>query len=302
MRTQLAAVSAVLCLLATSGCSSPNPTSTSALKTQPNVQGTVFTIVFENENSDAIIGNPAMPFFNAFSQQNGSATQYASHTHPSLPNYIELTSGATNGVNNDNDPTYAVKVFGNQNLPDQLDAAGIKWRAYMESMGTPCRMTSGGGYSAHHNPFLYYTSIVDDPARCNDRVVDYDQHFAEDLASNAYRYMWITPNMCDNMHDCAPAVADHWLETTVKAIQESPGYKNGGAIFVLFDEGSLRIFGAGANLATIVASPNLVAPSYTTATVFDHRSYVATVEDIFGLPRLPTTESSASMDEFFTTR
>ena len=297
---QLAA--AVPCLLAAAACSSPNPTATSALRTQPNVQGTVFTIVFENENSDAIIGNPAMSFFNAFSQQNGSATKYTSRTHPSLPNYIELTSGSTNGVNNDNDPTYAVKVFGNQNLPDQLDAGGIQWRAYMEGMGAPCNMTSSGVYSAHHNPFLYYTSIVDDPARCNDRVVDYDQHFAEDLASNTYRYMWITPNMCNNMHDCPPAVADQWLERTVKTIQESPGYKNGGAIFVLFDEGSLRVFGAGASLATIVASPNLVAPSYTTSTAFDHRSYVATVEDIFGLPRLPTTERSSSMDEFFTAK
>lgn len=298
MGLKLASIAALLLALPTFGCSSPTPTVSSALTMQPNVPGTVFTIVFENENADAIL-NPKLPFFNSFAQENGSATQYMSRTHPSLPNYIELTSGATNGINNDNDPTYSLKVFGKENLPDQLDAAGIEWRAYMEGMGTPCRMESAGRYSAHHNPFLYYASLVDDPARCNDRVVDYDQHFSEDLASGAYRYMWITPDMCNDMHDCPHTVGDAWLERTVNAIKESPGYKNGGAIFILFDEGSLRIFGAGANLATLVASPNLVAPRYHTDTQFDHRSYVAAVEDIFGLPRLPTTKNATSMSEFF---
>jgi hypothetical protein len=289
---------AALALLSLAGCSTPSPTIAQGLSTTPDVPGTVFTIVFENENGDAIL-NPSLPFFNSFAQANGQALQYTSSTHPSLPNYIQLVSGSNNGINNDNDPNFNLKVFGNENLADQLDGAGVKWRAYMEGMGTPCRKDSADHYSAHHNPFLYFGSMVDNPARCNDRIVDFDQNFSQDLASGAYRYMWITPNTCNDMHDCSLQTGDAWLKRIVEQIQASPAYQNGGAIFILFDEGYLRVFGAKARLATVVASPNLVSPSFTTSTPMDHSSYVATIEDIFGMPRLPSTTGVQSMDEFF---
>jgi hypothetical protein len=169
----------------------------------------------------------------------------------------------------------------------------------MESMGTPCNMSSSGNYSAHHDPFLYYATMASDPARCAEHVVDFDQNFAADLASNQYRYMWITPNMCNDLHNCSSQTADAWLERVVTQIQASPGYQNGGAIFVLFDEGSQRYMGATSPLATIVASPNLAKTGYVSQTPFDHRSYLASVEDILDLPRLPTTANVTSMDEFF---
>ncbi len=129
--------------------------------------------------------------------------------------------------------------------------------------------------------------------------LDFEDNFAADLAAGTYRYMWITPDMCNNMHDCDAKVADAWLKKTVDQIMASDAYKNGGAIFVLFDEGSLRILNAGADLATIVISPNLVEPGYSTDTRFDHRSYLATIEDIFEMPRLATTKDATPMDEFF---
>ena len=81
-------------------------------------------------------------------------------------------------------------------------------------------------------------------------------------------------------------------------IQASDAYKKGGAIFILFDEGSSRAPGAAAPLATLVVSEKL-ASSHTVTTAFDHRSYVATVEDILGLPRLPTTATVTAMNAFF---
>ncbi len=105
--------------------------------------------------------------------------------------------------------------------------------------------------------------------------------------------------MCNDMHNCPAATADAWLQKTVTKIQASDGYKNGGAIFVLFDEGAMRFLGASASLATIVISDSLVQPGYKSDVHFDHRSYVATIEDIFGMPRISTTKDVASMDEFF---
>jgi hypothetical protein len=264
----------------------------------PDVPGTVFTIVFENHSEDDVI-KPDVPFFWQAAHEYGIASAYISSTHPSCPNYIKMTSGSTNGVGSDDDPASNVHIPGTDNLADQLDAAGIKWRAYMESMETACSMGSHGDYAAKHDPFVYYQTMQNDPARCADRIVDYGKNFDADLASDQYRYMWITPNMCNDMHNCDPKIGDAWLKDVVTKIQASPGYQRGGAIFILFDEGSVQMLNAGADLPTMVISPQLVSSGFVSQTRFDHSSYAATVEDILGMPRLPATEGATPMDEFF---
>lgn len=267
----------------------------------PDVPGTIFTIVFENHSEDDVVKDD-LPFFWEAAHEYGLASAYVSNMHPSCPNYIELTSGASQGVGSDNDPASNVSIEGHENLADQLDAKGVPWRAYMEGMGAPCKLYSEGAYATKHDPWVYYASMANDEARCKDRVVDFAQSFSADLASDRYRYMWITPNMCNDMHDCDPKVADGWLRDVVGQIQASPGYQRGGAIFVLFDEGSVSILKAGADLPTIVISPRLVSPGYVSQTRFGHPSYVATIEDILDMPRLPVTEGVTPMDEFFVER
>jgi len=268
--------------------------------TRPELPGTIFTIVFENENSSEIL-TPSTPTFYALSQAYGTADAYISNDHPSLTNYMVMTSGETHGIRTGGDPPNNVIVDGAAHLGAQLDAAGVTWRAYMESMEEPCRLDSTELYAARHNPFVYYQSLTSNPERCREHVVDFERHFTEDLAADAYRFMWITPNMCNDIHDCPKQIGDAWLARVSKQIMESPGYKRGGALFILFDEGPVRIFKAAANLPTVIVSPLLVAPGYRTDTRFDHRSYLATIQDIFRLPRLPTTETAAPMSEFFAT-
>lgn len=267
----------------------------------PAVEGTVFTIVFENENAQDALDPQKAPYFYQISQEWSNAEAYVSDTHPSLVNYILMTSGKTNGIDNNNDPGDNKKIPGRENLADQLDEAGVKWRAYMESMGGSCKLASTDLYAPRHNPFVYYETMVDDKERCNDRVVDFEDNFTKDLATGEYKYMWITPNTCNDMHDCSAEVAGKWLEKTVNQIMESPGYKNGGAIFVLFDEGEIRFADVAANIAAVVISPRLVEKGYSTDTYFTHNSYLATIEDIFEMPRLPTTIASTPMSEFFMT-
>ena len=269
--------------------------------THPAVDGTVFTIVFENENAQDALDPQKAPYFYELSQKWGNSEAYVSDTHPSLVNYIIMTSGKPNGIESNDDPRSNHQIPGKEHLAEQLDEAGVKWRAYMEDMETPCRMASTDLYAARHNPFVYYTSLTDDFDRCADRVVDYDEHFEADLDSGEYKYMWITPNTCNDMHDCDAKVAGEWLEKVVNRIMETPAYKNGGAIFILFDEGEIRIADVDANIAAIVISPRLVEPGYSTDTYFDHRSYLATIEDIFEMPRLPTTVTATPMSEFFIT-
>jgi hypothetical protein len=294
-----AAVALSLCVGCTAAESSTGP---AAAVGKPDVPGTIFTIVFENEDAENVI-SAENPTFYRLANENGRPYNYVSSTHPSLPNYIFMTSGSLNGITTDTDPDYNVVIPGSENLADQLDEKGVRWRAYMESMGEPCRMeTFGELYNAHHDPFLYYGSMGGNRARCREKIVDFDQHFDADLASNEYRFMWISPDMCNDVHNCPVSTGDAWLAKVTEKIMASDGYKNGGAIFILFDEGNGRLFGSEAALPVIVISPNLASSPYTSSQRYDHGSYLATIEDIFAMPRLATTRSVPSLDEFFVSK
>lgn len=269
-----------------------------ATVSSPAVHGTVFTIIFENHDESSVV-TPKVPYIWQLAQENAKAAAYVTNIHPSLPNYIVMMAGDKKGIGNDNDPLQNAKIPGDDNLVAQLDAANVPWRAYMESMGAPCRMESDKLYSAHHNPFLYFDHVTQDPAYCAEHDVDFDQNFATDLAADKYKFVWITPNMCNDMHDRSAETTDAWLAKVIPQIQASPGYQNDGAIFLMFDEGSTRVFGAAADLPTIVLSPRLVSKGFVSNTRYDHQSYVATMEDIFKLPRLATTMDAVPMSEFF---
>ena len=163
----------------------------------------VFVIMMENTGFDTLIGNPNAPFINAAAAQYGLANNYFGVTHPSQPNYIAATSGSLNGVLDDNDTTIDVP-----NIVDQLESHGKTWKAYMESMPSPCFVgDSGSLYRQKHNPFIYFDNIRNNPARCAN-IVPFSQ-FDADLQANALPdYVWITPNMCNDIHDCPLETGD----------------------------------------------------------------------------------------------
>jgi hypothetical protein len=268
--------------------------------TAPAVDGTVFTIVLENKNAHEVL-HAKLPHLFGLSETYARADAYLSHMHPSLLNYLVMTSGTRFGVTSSAPPAQNF-TFSGPTIVDQLEDAAVPWRAYMESMREPCRLDNLYPYVVNHNPFASYPRLTNDRALCEDRMVDFDEHFDADLAADKYDYMWITPNQCHNMHDCQPEVGDEWLGRVVGKILASPGYQRGGALFILFDEGSTRVFSAEANLATVVVSPKLVAAPMSTRTRFGHDSYLATVQDIFGFERFDTTRCSTPMNEVFQLR
>ncbi len=114
--------------------------------------------------------------------------------------------------------------------------------------------------------------------------------------------MWITPNKCNDTHDCPPATGDKWLQQIIPQITASDGYKQGGAIFILWDEGGIDgtyVFGGKQTIPFILVSEKLVSRGFSSDTLYDHASYLATVEDLFGLPRLATTKTATPMADFF---
>lgn len=291
---------------ATTGCGPANGGTPGSPAVQENlpITGTIFTIVFENHGVDAVFSSQDT-YLNQLREQYGTAAAYLANTHPSLPNYILMTSATTGGIG-DNGPPSAHSIDGSEHLADQLEAGGITWRAYMEGMGEPCGLEDVGDYRVKHNPFAYYTTLSGDGDRCREHVVDFDESFEADLASNRYQFMWITPDICNDMHDCSPQQSDAWLARVIPQIMASPGYREGGAIFLLWDEGDTDatyawslVFGRPQNIPAIVISEHLVEPGFVSNTTYGHDSYLATVEDAFALPRLATTVGSTPMADFF---
>jgi hypothetical protein len=204
-------------------------------------------------------------------------------SHPSLPNYLALTGGSTFGISDDCTGC-AVHATG---LADQLQSAGISWKAYMEGLPWPCFTGSGSGeYAKKHDPFLYYTAVAKDPAACA-HVVPLMELRTDERSGTLPRFIWITPNLCHDMHDCGVWTGDRFLRGLVPGLLRALGPN--GLLFLTWDEGSddsgCCEVASGGHVATIVAGPGarsgarLNSPS-------DHYSMLQTIEDLLGLPRL----------------
>ena len=243
----------------------------------------IFVIVLENKDYERVLGGDQAPYMSALAHQYGLATSYYGIRHPSLPNYLALTGGDTFGVTSDCTDCFVHAP----NLVDQLEAAGKSWKAYMEDMPSPCYLGDAPPlYKQKHNPFIYYDDIRANAARCN-KIVPFTQ-FAADLQANAVPdFAWITPNMCNDTHDCSVGDGDSWLKRWVPAILQSPAWKDQGVLFITYDEGtgSARCCqnAAGGRIATLVISP-LVRAGFSSDQPYTHYSLLRTIEAAWGMP------------------
>lgn len=257
-----------------SGAAAPSPTPSAA---KPHV----FIIVMENKSpSQALSG----AYTASLAERYALLTNYHALTHPSLPNYLALTSGNTWRITDD-----GYHPLPQGGIGDQLTAVGISWRAYMEGMSGDC-MTDTGNYALRHNPFAYYGG------RCPTNVVYFDR-LSGDLAAKTPQFVWIGPDMCNDTHDCPVESGDAWLASTVPQILSSPAWKQNGVLFIVWDEAD--DFQSNA-VAALVIAPKLKA--HTSAVAYDHYSLLATIEDRLGVSRLGNAASANAITDVIATR
>src|SRR5262245_53545388 len=139
----------------------------------------VFIIVMENKEYSEVIGNASAPYINSLANQNGLGTEAYGVAHPSLLNYMAMTAGDTFFTDNCNGC-----LTGAVNIADRIEASGRRWAAYMEDMPTTCASADSGLYTARHNPFVHYSDIVNNSARCNQSVLPFSR-FSTDLTSSS---------------------------------------------------------------------------------------------------------------------
>ena len=191
-------------------------------------------VAMENREYASVIGSSAAPGINGLARRYGLATAAYGESHPSLPNYLELVAGTTFGVVDDC-TTCAVD---GPTLVDQLETAGIGWAAYLEGVPGPCFTGAAAGrYAKRHNPFVYVTHLVRDPRACA-RLRPLSALPADLAAPDGPAFVWVTPDLCHDGHDCATAEADAWVSQFIASVRATPWYSGGGAIVLVWDEGS----------------------------------------------------------------
>jgi hypothetical protein len=242
-------------------------------------------MVLENREQGDVLGNPQAPYLNGLARRFGTAESSYATTHPSLPNYLELVAGTTFGIDSD---CTSCNVEGST-IVDQLDSKGIGWRAYMEAMPAPCfRGASSGTYAKKHDPFMYVSHLADDPARCQ-HVVPYNRLSHDLTSASAPPFLWVTPDLCDDGHDCATATMDTWVARNLEPVLGSSWFRDHGVVIVTFDEGTSGASccnGAhGGRITTLVVAQG-AAGGLRSAAPVDHAGTLATIEDLYGVARL----------------
>ncbi len=238
----------------------------------------VVWIMLENVGY-SVVGSPGAPYFNQLASRCGLATNYFAVSHPSLPNYIALTSGSTQGISDDGEPSShplsSPSIFG------QL---GSNWRTLVESMPSACDPVTSGQYAARHNPAVYFTTISSSCQRN-----DVPLKLPLDLSAG---FTMIVPNVCDDMHSCPVAVGDEWLRRYVSLIVQSPQYQARSLmLFITFDENDSM---ASNQVPTLVVAPS-TPRGVRVHDNFTHYSLLRTTETLLHLGLLGRARTARSM-------
>ncbi|HEX4197406.1 MAG TPA: alkaline phosphatase family protein [Caulobacteraceae bacterium] len=245
----------------------------------------ILVIFEENKNYAQVLDPAAAPNIAALAAKYGNATQFFGEVHPSEPNYVALLGGDTFGIHDDDGyfchagladpacagaaaPGYADHTVSARHLGQQLEAAGLSWKGYYESLpaaGSLAVTASDPAYDDHtrktalyaakHSGFMNFDAVQHDPDRA-EHIVDFQQLQA-DLASNRLpSFALVVPNQCNEMHglhgpnlppgcqsgDTTALIArgDRIAGDLVRRIQATPAWasRENFAIVITFDEGA----------------------------------------------------------------
>ena len=248
----------------------------------------IVMVLFENKEFGSVVGNSAMPYYNQLAQENTLLTQYYAIRHPSLPNYIALIGGDTFGIHSDCNDCFVNAP----SLPDLIEASGRSWKTYQEDMPQPCFLGGAHDYAQKHNPFVYFDPIRLDQARCERSVVPLGDLNTDIQAGALPNYIFITPNLCNDAHDCDLNVADAWLANLLTTLVPALDATSQPYLIVLtFDEGqgNHSCCGlpeeAGGRVATVLVSPSAKS-AFQDDTPYTHYSLLKTIAESWGLSYL----------------
>ena len=282
----------------------------------------VYMVYMENKGYDDIVGSPNAPFLNSLINAYGFADNYYALTHGSLPNYYPILGGTDFGL------TYncaSACIDATTTLFTNMDAAGVTWRSYAQSLEPGASpLVSSGDYAFDETAFPAFEVIANDPAYAAAHILPLEQ-MAIDLqsAATAPNYAWFAANedfngegpvsfpvgalkfaisQLTNQQYNVPAL-DQFLSETVPVILNSNVWNDASersVLVVTFDEDnnntSLGFGNDGNHVVTVViASPGAIAAGmlpghFVDSTHYNHYSLLRMIEDSLGLPALTNND------------
>lgn len=278
----------------------------------------VIVIMMENTDKTSIYDNTAeAPYLNnslaPIAARANAFKDILPPAIPSEPHYILMEAGRTSfsdrTFTDDTGPSATNSTASHAHLAWQImtstQAPKPTWMTYQESIDATtgaCPIVASGNYAPKHDPFVFFKDIAGNPPsqtapRCVAHTRPYSQ-FATDLAKNRLaNYVFITPNLCNDMHSvCGTASritqGDTWLSTELPPMIAWAN-ANAGVVFIVWDEGksttTLPFYAVGAG----------VKQGFVSNTAFNHRSVVKSVEEVLGLPLLATVAGAHDLSPLF---
>jgi acid phosphatase len=226
----------------------------------------VVIVVEENHSYAQIIGNSAAPYINSLAQAGALFTAAHGVTHPSLPNYLALFSGSTQGVHDDS----CGHSFQGSNLATALAGAGLQFTGYAEGLPAPgSTVCTSGSYARKHNPWAYFRNV---PAGANQPFSAFPHDY-----STLPTVAMVVPNQRNDMHNGSIQQADRWLRRQLGGYAQWAQSHN-SLLILTWDEDD---FGHSNQIPTIFVGSMVQAGQYSES--ISHYSVLDTVEALYGV-------------------
>jgi phosphatidylinositol-3-phosphatase len=232
-----AAAAAALAVCAGTGVAAAAPAEGHAAAAGPAPH--VMVIMMENTDYSQAIGSPAMPYLNELAHQYAGFTQAYGWSYPSLPNYMELLAGSTLGIHSDCDPgDKGCTDLVHEKFTDELEAAGISWHAYYQDDVSGCNDNPAdffhANYDVEHNAFAYF---ADFPQQCK-HLSNFRPLLSDLSGPNPPDYNYVVPDLDNDGGDNGTmSSGDTWFSAAIPQIMNTPWYRQGGQIVILYDTG-----------------------------------------------------------------
>ena len=251
---------------------SATPTITSAGTASTTVPSPdhVVVVVLENKDVGQVLDSNHAPFLNQLAHTGVSFTNAHAETHPSQPNYLALFTGTTQGVTDDS----CLHALNGPNLATQLQTTGHSFIGYSESLPRPgFTGCSGGEYAQKHSPWAAFSDLA---PSTNQPWSAWPTSF-DQLPTVAF----VTPNLCDDMHDCSVDVGDQWLRKNLSAYANWAPTHN-SLLIVTFDESESTYGDNG--IVTLIDGARV--RSGQVGEPVNHYRLLGTIEAMYHLPPL----------------
>jgi len=278
-------------------------------------------VVIMEENRSTSEAAQYMTYLKSLADQYGQGLQVYSDSHGSWLAYGELTSGLApfggegdHGICNGDGCSQTISI---DNIVRRLTASGKTWRGYFQGMPSIGYLGyQYGNYVRRHNPFAFYSDVVNDPAQ-QQNMFPADPYMLQDIVGNRLaNFTWITPDLDHDAHNgnsdqLALIIADYYLRSFVPQLLASAPFQStgDGVLLVTFDEGEPQLDNrcggdpdpndCGGNIWSVVIGPK-VRRHYVSNVHYMQGSQLHMICDLLGVSPCPGDgATSPSMLDMF---